>query len=234
MLKNDLKEGVFKTMEAVQHIWTEDIGWHDKLNNFTNKNVDLSFVFGGRLELEKQNLLKDIKEFWPKSIIIGCSTAGEIYNDNVLDDSVVVTNIIFNKSKVVSLQVPIKDMESSYESGIELAKKINKKNLKHIMIFSEGIKINGTKLIKGLCQNIPNYVTVSGGLAGDGERFQKTITIFDDFIGSNTAVCLCFAFQAAAQTLPLKTLPDDGERYYWWYHQVQTDEVPRRKFAVVS
>ena len=186
------EDGVFETMEALQHIWTKDIGWHDKLNNSTNKNVDLSFVFGGRLELEKQNLLKDIKEFWPKSIIIGCSTAGEIYNDNVFNESVVVTNITFNKSKAVSLQVPIKDMESSYEAGIKLAKKINKKNLKHIILFSEGIKVNGEKLLKGLCENISNSVTVSGGLAGDGERFNKTITIFDDLIESNTVVGLCF------------------------------------------
>lgn len=30
---------------------------------------------------------------------------------------------------------------------------------------------------------------------------------------------------ALAQELPLNPLPDDNERYFWWYHQVQTDEV---------
>jgi len=34
----------------------------------------------------------------------------------------------------------------------------------------------------------------------------------------------CCSF-ATADTLPLKALEDDDERYFWWYHQVQTDEV---------
>ncbi|MEM8854657.1 MAG: substrate-binding domain-containing protein [Pseudomonadota bacterium] len=38
------------------------------------------------------------------------------------------------------------------------------------------------------------------------------------------AFTLAFGAVAAAQTLPLKSLPDDGERDTWWYHQVQTDE----------
>lgn len=33
---------------------------------------------------------------------------------------------------------------------------------------------------------------------------------------------LVFALPTSADTLPLKALPDD-ERYFWWYHQVQTD-----------
>lgn len=32
-------------------------------------------------------------------------------------------------------------------------------------------------------------------------------------------------FSASAEKLPLKELADDSERYYWWYHQVQTEEV---------
>ena len=42
------------------------------------------------------------------------------------------------------------------------------------------------------------------------------------------------AASAAAQTLPLKALPDDGERNFWWYHQVQTDESLAALQAVVG
>ncbi|PKP63459.1 MAG: ribose ABC transporter substrate-binding protein, partial [Alphaproteobacteria bacterium HGW-Alphaproteobacteria-8] len=39
---------------------------------------------------------------------------------------------------------------------------------------------------------------------------------------TTSALALCFAANlASAQTLPLKALPDDGERNFWWYHQVQ-------------
>lgn len=39
---------------------------------------------------------------------------------------------------------------------------------------------------------------------------------------------------ALAQELPLKPLPDDGDRYFWWYHQVQTDEVLANMQEVVG
>lgn len=39
---------------------------------------------------------------------------------------------------------------------------------------------------------------------------------------------------AIAQTLPLKALPDDGDRYFWWYHQVQTDEVLENMQEIVK
>ena len=58
--------------------------------------------------------------------------------------------------------------------------------------------------------------------------------IKDHIVAAATAVCLCFSMQASAGTLPLKTLPDDGERYYWWYHQVQTDEVLANMQKVVA
>lgn len=45
---------------------------------------------------------------------------------------------------------------------------------------------------------------------------------------------LGFGAQAAAQSLPLKPLPDDADRYFWWYHQVQTDEVLANMQAVVG
>lgn len=37
-----------------------------------------------------------------------------------------------------------------------------------------------------------------------------------------------------AQELPLKPLPDDDERYFWWYHQVQSDEVLENMQKVVG
>ncbi len=52
--------------------------------------------------------------------------------------------------------------------------------------------------------------------------------------GAAIAACLCFSIQASADTLPLKKLADDSERYYWWYHQVQTDEVLANMQKVVG
>ncbi len=51
---------------------------------------------------------------------------------------------------------------------------------------------------------------------------------------SASALALALAAPAAAQRLPLTPLPDDGERYFWWYHQVQTPEVLANMQAIVG
>jgi len=51
---------------------------------------------------------------------------------------------------------------------------------------------------------------------------------------SALAMGMVLAGSLAAQTLPLKPLPDDADRYFWWYHQVQTDEVLANMQAIVG
>ncbi len=50
-------------------------------------------------------------------------------------------------------------------------------------------------------------------------------TLTRGMAASLLALSLGMGGAALAQTLPLTPLPDDGDRYFWWYYQVQTDEV---------
>ncbi len=52
-------------------------------------------------------------------------------------------------------------------------------------------------------------------------------------LGSALALAMV-ATGAVAQKLPLTPLPDDGERFFWWYHQVQTDEILADMQAIVG
>ena len=42
----------------------------------------------------------------------------------------------------------------------------------------------------GLTQNLPPRVTLTGGLAGDGDRFQETLVLWDDQPRPNTIAIL--------------------------------------------
>lgn len=54
-------------------------------------------------------------------------------------------------------------------------------------------------------------------------------------LGGTTALALMMAGgMAAAQTLPLTPMDDDGERDFWWFYQVQTEEVLRAMQDVVG
>jgi hypothetical protein len=43
-----------------------------------------------------------------------------------------------------------------------------------VLLFSDGLNVNGTELVRGLNSVLPSRVVVTGGLAGDGSRFQRT------------------------------------------------------------
>ena len=46
-----------------------------------------------------------------------------------------------------------------------------------MLVFSEGLAINGDALVRGLSESLPPHVTVTGGLSADGEDFRETLVL---------------------------------------------------------
>ena len=46
--------------------------------------------------------------------------------------------------------------------------------LTHVLVLSDGLRVNGSHLVRGLAEHLPEGVTITGGLAGDGARFGET------------------------------------------------------------
>jgi hypothetical protein len=63
--------------------------------------------------------------------------------------------------------------------GRSLAESLDPENLRHVLVLSDGIHVNGSDLVRGLTEQLPSGVTVTGGLSGDGSRFQETLVIWD-------------------------------------------------------
>ena len=61
----------------------------------------------------------------------------------------------------------------SEQAGTELANLINKNNLKHVLVFSDGGLVNGSDLMIGMNSVFNDEIMVTGGLAGDGSKFEK-------------------------------------------------------------
>lgn len=49
----------------------------------------------------------------------------------------------------------------------------------HVLVLADRLRVNGTRLVQGLSEALPAHVTVSGGLAGDAARFQRTLVCVD-------------------------------------------------------
>ncbi|MCF2446267.1 FIST C-terminal domain-containing protein [Dyadobacter sp. CY345] len=150
------------------------------LNNFT-VNPHLIFAFGHREILEKSNLTNELINNYPDAAFTGCSTSGEIMGESVTDGKVIVTAIEFEKSTIESKKVSLKEIGfDSFEAGKKLVSQFPVENLKHVFVVSDGLKVNGTDLVKGIAAQLPDHVTLTGGLAGDGPNFSRTVIIEPD------------------------------------------------------
>lgn len=131
--------------------------------------------FASRGYLENHAVYDQLRQQFNNADIITCSTSGEIFDENVLDESLVCTCLHFEKTKVKTYEVNVSDNTGSFELGKTLASKIDQDDLSYVFIISDGGLINGSLLVNGINEVIQSKVPVTGGLAGDADRFEKTL-----------------------------------------------------------
>lgn len=164
-------------MKIEQRFWTVEKGWEIQSKGNLPTSGNLVLVFGGRYVLENEDKINEILGMYPGSDVILNSTSGEIYQDSVYDESIVITAMHFEKTPYRIAEVNASDFPkgNSYSFGQQLAKQLASDDLKHIFIISDGGIINGSELARSLNENLPPSTTTTGGLAGDGARFEKTL-----------------------------------------------------------
>ncbi|KAA3611958.1 MAG: hypothetical protein DWQ01_05635 [Planctomycetota bacterium] len=134
----------------------------------------LVVVFGGAQFLHQPEALEELKAAYPQSTLVGCSTSGEICGDTVRDQSLSVAVIQFEKTALAKSEAKATKFEESYGAGKTLAESLLAPHLKAVLVFSDGLHVNGSELVRGLNSVLPQEVVVTGGLAGDGDRFKGT------------------------------------------------------------
>jgi len=163
------------------------------LKNLNEIKPDLIIVFGSPKWFSDLNRLPNVlKDYFPQAIRVGCSSAGEIASGRVLNDSLVVTAIKFANVKLHVHSTDAQDMKQSSDAGKSLAK-LFPPEINAFMVFSPGVEINGSALIDGLRSVLPPGIPITGGLAGDNAKFEKTYTLCNDTISSRQIVGLALS-----------------------------------------
>ena len=165
-------------MKVEQRRWTTGGGWEPAAATL-GSTAQLVLVFGGREALEAAERLAEVKRAYPKAHLFGCSTAGEIHGTRVDDDSISVTAVEFARTRVHGAHVQLGGSGTSRQSGEALARSLPKDDLVHVVVLSDGTNVNGSELVQGMLKELPAGVQVTGGLSGDGARFQRTLVFFD-------------------------------------------------------
>ncbi len=153
--------------------------WNETFDESLNSEKSLVLVFGSAKKSLIEEPLKQLVNSFNKATIIGASTAGEILQDELLSDSIVVAVMTFTSTHIKSISEPLTKVEYSYDSGVTIATKLLEDDLKAIFILSDGLNVNGSQLTSGIASKIGKDIVVTGGLAGDDDRFENTWVIVD-------------------------------------------------------
>src|SRR4051812_19298357 len=100
-------------MKIEQRKWTAATGWQG--GNFTARSAQLVLVFGATAVLKQRELISRIREGYPSARLLGCSTAGEICDVEVSDDSLVVTAITFEHTQLKCAHTNLSSFAKSFD-----------------------------------------------------------------------------------------------------------------------
>lgn len=148
----------------------------------------LVFAFGSRDAIGRPGVFDQVCTLFPKARIVLASTAGEVLNDRVLDEAIVATGLAFEHSQVHCVVANIRDHSNSRDCGAALMSSLPMKDLSAVLVFADGSLVNGSALVEGLNQANLLGVPITGGLAGDGLRFERTLCGLDGNIAEGNVV----------------------------------------------
>ncbi len=147
----------------------------------------LVLAFGDPSVVETPGCLQELRRAFPTSVVAGCSGSGEIVGTAVKDDVVSVSISRFERTDLIATSAECKASAQSFSTGEALGKKLNKPSLRSVFVLSDGLNVNGSELVRGINSALDDAVVVTGGLAGDGTRFQRTWVpskaAFQHFVG---------------------------------------------------
>jgi hypothetical protein len=155
------------------------------------ESADIVFVFGDTDVIKETSTYKKIKEKFPDSHIVGSSSAGNVLGSEISTYSLVATAVKFESSRVEVQSVDYTGEVELEQISTDLVAKLSKDGLKHVFILSDGLKVNGSELVKGVNAALKN-VEVTGGLAGDGAKFEETFVIADEEAKERKIVAIGF------------------------------------------
>lgn len=163
-------------MKSEQIRWSEKSGWNG-YNVSEGASRDLVLVFFDHPSCQSVEWFEKLRELYPNAVIAGASSSGSICDTLISDQDAVATAITFDRSQVRCVAEKVTEFLDAQTLGSTLAKGLMDESLRHVLILSDGLSINGSELARGFSEVLSEGITITGGLAGDGTRFGTTYVI---------------------------------------------------------
>jgi len=161
-------------MRSKQCFWLQSSGWSGEAGQ-----ADLALIFGGVGAITDAQNWRAIRERFPEAILMGCSTGGEIHGSDVFDESLSVTAMSFDDTALRATEAGVRTAADSFEAGCKIGGALATPDLRSVFVLSDGTRVNGSELVRGMRTAVGEDVIITGGLAGDGPRFGTTYVGLD-------------------------------------------------------
>ena len=171
--------------------WDERSGWSQPLGDLDGPDT-LVLVLGPPWLTRASSPLREVLAAFPCSVVTGCSTAGQILADSITDDSVTVVALRFASTRVVAVAEPVAGPEDSFDAAARAGRRLcaelgidpdaaagprtaaTPRTPGALLTFTDGLHVNGSAVVAGLLAGTGGLLPVSGGMAGDEGRFERT------------------------------------------------------------
>ncbi|MBK9741072.1 MAG: FIST C-terminal domain-containing protein [Actinobacteria bacterium] len=170
-------------MRVHEGIWTPERGWTPPVDELREGALaggrnTLVIAFADPALRDSLGALAELERVLPSAIVIGCSTAGQILGGEVVTAPLVVAVAHFDTVTPVVAWARAEEAGSSTGLGALLGDRLASTLAPGVpgtvFVLGDGIVVNGSELVEGLRSALPSYIGISGGLAGDGDRFGQT------------------------------------------------------------
>lgn len=161
-------------MYARTHTWSPDTAWSKPLEADTaSAQLILSF---GPVDAPEPAWFTAVAEHAPDAQHVYVSGGGQIHGETLVDDQTIVSFLTFEHTGVHPILLEGVTTETSLQIGDSLGRQLaGIPDLRHALIFAEGIAFNAAAFLTTLNPHIPPGVRLSGGLASNGTALTRSV-----------------------------------------------------------
>ena len=190
-------------MKLETFFWHPQRGWSSDPRTPLDSERTLVLLFGAAELSDNPHPIEYLKQTYSHSHLIGCSTAGEIFDTLLLDNALSVAVVQFERGQLRSASCLL-DLDrgmgsaESYRAGRTLGEQLNSNDLRGLFILGDGLSVNGSELIRGLNSVVnpgsqaSRTATITGGLAADNHKFRRTWVLADGVPRSGAVTAVGF------------------------------------------
>lgn len=179
-------------MRTESSVWREGAGWSQPSKTHAPFEAHLALVFAARAAFARDDFMASLRALYPRAHILGCSTGGQIVDADVSDAQASCLALGFARTDLAVAQAEVLDKAHSFAAGAEIGAALTRSDLSAVFILSDGLNVNGSELVAGLRAKVAPGVVITGGLAGDGPNFQKTLVHIDGTTRDHLVVAVGF------------------------------------------